>query len=149
MQQLTFDFLSQPDSVTDQTGWRRPHPQTLLQDVDLLQKIEVYTYNLKDPEFVRYAHSRGCMNGAGVPGENDPDYTEYTLKHGSVTGDAGQLRRWVRDTWRTIPEFIASRDLRTAINGHVYSEEERRQFATSIRIARGQLQDCWEIYQGR
>ena len=160
MQQLMIDFSEPSSDIESQTGWQRPHPKTLLQDIELLLRVERFDYNLKDPEFVRYAHRRGCMNGAGVPGESDPDRADYQLRMRQLAatygteegkpfdGDIGQYRKWVREPWRRLEEFLSSKDLRTTESGSAIPAEERRTLWKYICIARGQLQDCWEVYQG-
>lgn len=45
-------------TIFEQTGWRRPHPQTILQDTATLMRIYEFDYNLSDPGFVRYFESR-------------------------------------------------------------------------------------------
>ena len=159
MEQLALVFEEEAQTITQQTGWKRPHPQMLLQDIDLLQKITSFDYDLLDPDFVEYAHARGCMNGAGVPEESDPDHEAHCLRMQKLgrelgikqekpfNGDVGQWRRWVREHWRTFEEFMASDDLKFTLAGKELPAEHRRLTWKCIRIARGQLQDCWEIFR--
>ena len=159
MGQLALVFEEEARSIEQQTGWRRPHPQMILQDIDLLQKVTTFDYDLLDPDFVKYAHARGCMNGAGVPEESDPDHEAHCLRMQKLgrelgikqekpfNGDVGQWRRWVREHWRTFEEFMSSDDLKFTLEGKVLPAEHRRLTWKCIRIARGQLQDCWEIFR--
>lgn len=147
MKQLALAFEEEARSIEQQTGWRRSHPQMLLQDIELLQKVTSFDYDLMDPDFVRYAHARGCMNGAGVPGKCDPDCATHSQPEKPFNGDVGQWRRWVREHWRTFEEFMAGDDLRFTMEGKELSDEHRRVTWKCIRIARGQLQDCWEIFR--
>lgn len=159
MEQLALVFEEEARSIEQQTGWRRPHPQMLLQNIDLLQKVTSFDYDLLDPDFVQYAHARGCMNGAGAPEESDPDHDAHGLRmqklgqefgirqENPFNGDVGQLRRWVREPWRTFEEFMVSDDLKFTLGGKELPAEHRRVTWKCIQIARGRLQDCWEIFQ--
>jgi hypothetical protein len=123
----------------------------LLQDIDLLLKVMKYDYDLTNQDFVLYAKDRGCMNGAGIPELNDPDYETHMKKYGTdektpLNNDRGQWRRWVREHWRTFEEYKSSADLRQDLSGKAISDEVRKFYWKCILIAKAQLQDCWEVY---
>lgn len=125
--------MSQARTIFEQTGWRRPHSQTILSCYETLCKITEYDYDLSDDEFVEYARSRGVMNTAFVAGSPHREY--------------------VKDHWLTESDYIT--DARIEISHAVlykgrrrkYTEAERRLNWKLVQIARAKLQDCWEIYR--
>jgi hypothetical protein len=156
---MKIDFAGKGNSIKRQTGWERSRPEMLLQDVTLLLKVNSFDYDLTNPDFVEYAHKRGCMNGAGYPEKCDPDYenTKNRLKHDPLLqaeylrfidpgSNVGQLRKWLRNHGATKEEFLRSEDMKYTLSGHLISDDDRLVTWKCICIARAQLQDCWEIY---
>ena len=45
-------------TVYEQTGWKRPYPETICQDLDAQLKITEYDYDMMNPEFVAYVKAR-------------------------------------------------------------------------------------------
>lgn len=120
-------------TIFEQTGWRRPYPQTLCMRYETLCKITEYDYDLSDAGFVDYARRRGCMNGV--------------FREGSA------LREYVRDHWRTQEGFLS--DDRIGIthaqlyrgDRYKYTREELLGNWECVLVAKAHLQDCWEIYR--
>lgn len=134
-------------SVEETTGWKRPSPLTLLTDTETLEKISTFNYDLTNPGFVKYARSRGCMNGAGWPGENDPDYSdvwpqmvEEANKRNIPISEisSGRLRKYAREHWLGYSGF--SSDFKEE------KEPAKKNMWQCLSIERAKLQDCWEIY---
>lgn len=75
-------------TITEQTGWRRPHPQTLLQGfpeaIDLLARITVYRYDLDDPDFLFYLERRGMFD---LPGKAGSPYWHAMRAAGQGSGE--------------------------------------------------------------
>ena len=109
-------------TIESQTGWKRPFPKTILQDVDVLLKIHEYSYDLNRVGFHGYFISR---TGRGLT---------------------------VREKWLcSIPIESAERYILTSggmkyETGDIIPLEERPDYVTSHKILRAQLQDCWELY---
>jgi hypothetical protein len=52
-----------------ETGWHRHHPQAICQDIEALQRVQTFTYDLLAPGFVAYFTScTGCDIAACVCG---------------------------------------------------------------------------------
>lgn len=45
-------------SIFEQTGWKRPHPQTICQEHEVLLKIREYDFDKTDRKFLDYVKSR-------------------------------------------------------------------------------------------
>lgn len=143
-------------SVRDQTGWVRPNPLHMLTDYDTLIKVTVFNYDLLNKDFVEYAKSRGCMNGAGKPSPIDPDYVDepFDLTYEAPTRknhDPFAIRRYVRCHWLSKDVFLAAKekiytDAQNDKKPKLFSIKDKEAFWPSIMPARSRLQDCWEIY---
>ena len=49
-------------TIESQTGWNRPFPKVLLQDIELLEKVTDYSFDLNNPDFVKYFIARTGTN---------------------------------------------------------------------------------------
>jgi hypothetical protein len=45
-------------SIEQQTGWKRPYPQTICQELDVLERVTQFDYDLGDVAFQRFIQSR-------------------------------------------------------------------------------------------
>ncbi|GHV50274.1 hypothetical protein FACS1894216_02170 [Synergistales bacterium] len=120
-------FGSSAKSIYDQTGWKRPYPQTILMDTDILQKVTEHDFDIMAPGFEEYAERRGCLNGAGVKGSD----------------------RWkiVTDHSWTLKKFLASGLLsRNEKKTIKFDEADVRTTWKCILYAKAHLQDCWELW---
>ena len=106
-------------SITQQTGWKRPMPQTLCQDVDALLKVTDYSFDTSNRDFLRYFENRtGYYIGA------DPHHPQI-------------LSRIERGLMQPLPPGYFEMQCQVANN-----RDDNR----IHRIYRAKLQDCWEIY---
>ena len=153
-------------TIYEQTGWKRPYPKMILMhNTDLLEKITDYDYNMTNLDFVRYAFSRGCMNGAFLPTKNDPSYTievEYWEEQ-ALNAYSPEARKIAEGTLSYLKKSSSKVSPRKYVTAHSLSKEdflsEEFYFVTGkvipldhkerlwpcIVVARGHLQDCWEV----
>ena len=113
-------------SIEQQTGWKRSHPNMLLMNSDLLEKINEYSYVMSDIDFVDYAHARGCMNGA--------------FKKGS------SLRSYIEDHHLSYKKFLS--ETFYLENGNVMPQCDKESLWHCVCLGRASLEDCWEVYSG-
>lgn len=143
-------------SIYEQTGWSRSNPLHLLTDYDLLLKVICFNYDLLNRDFVDYAKSRGCMNGAGSPSPIDPDYNATPLDLSyevpeELKHDPYTIRRFVRCHWLRKDDFMTSKEkiYTIAVNGKkpkAITGKDKETLWSCIPPTRATLQDCWEVY---
>lgn len=121
-------------SIEQQTGWRgRMMPVSICQDSDVLAAVSQYDFDLSDEGFCAYAERRGVLYKAGVRGS----------------------RRWqaAADHSFTFEQFCAEPSFQFAIEWqgqrYRYSDAEMAGHWRIMRIAKGGLQDCWQLYQAQ
>ncbi len=111
-------------TIYQQTGWRRPGPQTICQDFDALVRVSEYDFDLNDPEFSRYCEQRGVGWKAGT----------------------GRRLAFTADHAATKERFL--REFGSSEKGYVYSADEMETHWKIMRAAKGAMQDCWEVWCG-
>lgn len=87
-------------SIAQQTGWQRPHPQTMLQGfegaINLLERVVEWDFDLDDPGFQAYAKRRGlgdCLFPAD--GEDGRIARQYRSAEG-IAADQVATPRYLR-----------------------------------------------------
>jgi hypothetical protein len=121
-------------SIQHQTGWKRPYPRMLCQDLDVLLRITQYDFDLSDPEFHRYAEQRGVLYVAGREGSPRWRFTgDFTQGRGQFLTDS---------CFRFAQEYPVGSGVR-----HMYTPDEVAFHWKVMCIARAKLQDAWEIYK--
>ena len=93
---------------------------------ECLSKIERYTYDFSDPEFMAYARSRGAAEGIG--------------KEGSF------IWGFIENPQKDKASFLAEARALKMNNGKLMDEAGALSMWTSVLYARGHLQDAWEIW---
>jgi len=121
-------------SIYEQTGWKRPFPLQICQDLDALEKVHIFTYDLDDEKFVDYFEERtGLMISffRPEPGDMDPDGDDVVFRNmgGKLCGGTLYKGSW-EETW----------DLNRAST----PVPEGMRW---VQLTKAQLQDCWELYQ--
>lgn len=113
-------------SVFEQTRWKRKGPLSLCDDTSILLKITQYDYEL-DIDFCKYAQERGIYNF---------NYSPECFER-------------IRTALLELDDdkYLANDNYHRSINGGLYSLEHRIQFLKSLKMLRGALQDCWEVYK--
>ena len=116
-------------TIEKQTGWKRPHPEMICQDISILMKIDEYFFDLENEDFIKYFIKRTGIvitDSSLQPWEktkedlNDPNHENFILKSESfeyLNGDMVPL-----------------------------SGNERTTIAKGHKILKGKLQDCWELF---
>lgn len=123
-------------TLAQQTGWQRPHPKALCQDIKILQKVTECDFDLSDPGFQRYATMRGVLYLAGVKGSPRWRFTDDFSKG---------REEFMRDAYFNFAqEYPAGSGVR-----HKYTPDEMEFHWKTMILARGRLQDAWELYRTR
>lgn len=71
-------------TIHEQTGWERPHPETICQDIGALEQVTEYDYDMQNADFVKYVKRRTgyCLNVGDVIAEtardDEPKYVKLT-----------------------------------------------------------------------
>ena len=111
--------------------WTRLTPFAVCQKYELLLMIESYDYDLTNVEFEKYCASRGVWHVAGEEGS--------------------KLREFIGDFRRTKEQYQAEKEFRYAEpwegKQYRFTRKELDEGWKRIRIARGRLQDCWEMFR--
>jgi hypothetical protein len=130
----TQEMRSSAPSIAKQTGWKRPYPMMICQDIDVLQHVTKYDFDLSNADFRHYAKQRGVLYVAGV--EGSPRW--------HFTGDFAKGRaEFMSDVYF---KFSQEDPLRPGVR-HKYTAEEMEFHWKVMCIARGKLQDAWELYR--
>ena len=114
-------------TIEEQTGWKRPAPLAICQEVEILLKVYEYSFDIHDKKFLKYITQR---TGRTFNDRNIDYYINWTEKEVMERQDL---------------TYIESKNPR-------YSEKplekECRVFQWKlIRMTRGSFQDCWELWQ--
>lgn len=127
-------------TIEQQTGWKRPIPTMICQELDVLLSISEYSFDLNDPDFVSYFESRTgnmiTLEKVTRQGDRIPktaarwEYTKWLLSSNAA-------ERWLLES----PDYV-----RTDSGDMVPFGKEREQDVNILRIREGKLQDCWELF---
>jgi len=105
-------------TIHEQTGWQRPFPKMLCNRLDVLLKIDEYSYNLDDKRFIKYFEDR---TGIQISASKD---------------------------WRFLYDGDNAKNYQFThlLIGRPVTYEDRQGHLKHIKITRGKLQDAWELY---
>lgn len=113
-------------TIEQQAGWKRPFPQMICQDQEVLEAVTEHSFDLDAPGFIDYFRSRTgvCIGNEEKPALarfclTDPDAEEWLLKSPDFKYLPGEM----------VP-FGKDREIQVKCN----------------RIMKGKLQDCWELF---
>ena len=110
--------------------WKRTGESALCQDVDLLEMVAEFDYNLSNMSFQEYCAARGVLHVAG-----EPDSTRW---------------KYVADYEKTKDDYMSDSFFQFAIevngNRQRYSEQEMEFGWRLMLLARATIQDCWELH---
>lgn len=121
-------------SIFEQTGWKRPYPQMICQDISVLARITRYDFNLSDSGFRAYAQRRGVLHVAGKIGSPRWRFIgDFSKGRADFMGDA---------YFNFAQEYPAGSGVRRK-----FTREEMAFRWKLICIARGKMQDAWELYR--
>ena len=118
-------------TIEQQTGWKRPFPKMICQDLYVLEKVVEYDFDLEDAGFQAYAQARGVLHVAGVQNSIRWDFTK--------SFELG-LADFLENTY-----FHYAKEHNGA--RYKYTEAEMHLHYEIMCIARAKLQDAWELYQ--
>ena len=109
--------------------WTRGTYPKLCQETDWLARVSEYDYDLLNPEFQDYCRMRGVLHTAGELGGTR---WEFCVNHGRSPAE------YFEEIGRTPPQPANPED--------VVPPPEADTDWRIVRIARGKLQDCWELF---
>jgi len=119
-------------TIEEQTGWKRTYPTMICQDPAVLMKVSEYSFDLNNPEFREYYTKRTGQSF-------DPDFFNQALDF---------YQNWTEEEVMTRPDFTyveRQGSIRISSKRPV-SEEDRIFWCKQLRVTRGALQDCWELF---
>lgn len=110
--------------------WRRVGESALCQEIDLLQLVTEFDFDLSEASFQSYCSARGVLTVAGEPGSRRWGFAADFSKG--------------RDAYMSDPYFAHAIE----VNGvrYKFSEQEMEFGWQLMLLARARLQDCWELY---
>ena len=111
-------------TIFEQTGFRRAHPEQLLQDTDFLMRVNEFDYSLEDRDFRQYLSDRGVVT-----------YENF---------DSDDLSL---DQKCPIEELISHPLLQFSTSGLKFSDDDKRSFVKISKLERASIQDAWELYR--
>jgi hypothetical protein len=114
-------------SIETQTGYRRMYKYAICQDIEVLEKITKYDFNLLCEGFIEYLADRGII-GVG------------TAENITVEQHIDIIQNWSDD------EILNGEFYSESISGYRYTPEERKTTLRIHRIMKGKIQDAWEIF---
>lgn len=109
--------------------WTRGAYPKLCQETEWLARVSEYDYDLLNPEFQDYCRMRGILHMAGPP---ESTRWGFCVNHGRGPAE------YFKEIGRTPPQ-PTSPDSATP-------PPEVDTAWRIVRIARGKLQDCWELF---
>ena len=111
----------------------RVGPHALCQNVDFLERVTQFDYQLTRADFCEYAERRGVLCLAGVRGSRRWQvFANHQTSHAAYLAD---------------PYFQVAQEHEGA--RHRYSPEEMEANWRVIGFGRAVLQDCWELFLSR
>ena len=115
-------------TISEQTGWERPYPYQICQDIKILKKITEFCFDLSNKEFLSYIAGRlgYVFEGAKLSKEECIDI----------------LQNW------SDRKFLTSPVLAKSITGHVFTPAERKNSLKVHNLKKAAIQDCWELFKG-
>lgn len=116
-------------TIKQQTGWKRPMPMSICQDIHVLQSISEYSYDLNNQAFREFFTSRTGYSFIGGDKDCPKDITALIIE---------------QDAWSD-EEFLNTDELRYT-NGQIIPADERVRLLVARKITKGKYQDCWELY---
>jgi hypothetical protein len=114
-------------------AWKRPGPEHLTQDPELLVRITEFSYDLEKKGFQKYCEGRGVLHVAGQRGS----------------------RRWLymSDTRKDRDQFLSDPSFQYAQEHHgqryKYTDEEMATAWRIVQLGRAALEDAWDLYRRR
>ena len=115
-----------------QKPWSRGIHPRLCQETELLLKVSDYDYDLGVPGFQDYCRTRGVLHIAGEVGSRR---WTFCVNHGRCFDDF-------------LPDAGNSTFESTDSDNEKAPSPEADTDWKIVKIARGKLQDCWEMYVG-
>lgn len=115
-------------TIFEQTGWQRPFPQVLCQDLDVLKEVTHYTFDLTDPVFKAYCKARNIFHKAGLDERYEFTANIHATEAEFKSNELFQFAPWNRGS------------------RYRYTPEQLHSHWQIMRAAKGSIQDCWEIY---
>lgn len=127
--QMSLPFIPQKTvarSIYEQTGWVRPYPKMICQEIEILEALHEYDFDLSDEDFLAYLKSRtGIMPFACCNRE---------LKNFFLTDNGAE--QWILES----PEY-------KFLDGTMVPFGKDREVKVRIiKIQKGKIQDCWELF---
>jgi hypothetical protein len=118
------------ETILSQTGWKRPYPQMICQDKDILMKITEYDFDLNDEAFREYLEKRGICS-----------FKNFTPGIMLLEQIIDFLMNWDEDRVMNDPSLAYSQ------SGLQFDKAHREVSLRIWKIMKGKMQDCWEIYK--
>lgn len=136
-------------TLMEQTGWKRPMPQSICQDSEVLLRITEYSYDIQNQGFIRYLADR-----TGILLDPKHPEVQRRQKAGSLKTPPAPLSLHQQIALMSDAEYLTTDLLvrkydpsgkeKPQAEWVVIPREERN--LRSHRIFKGRLQDCWELY---
>lgn len=79
-------------TMLEQTGWQRPFPQMICQDTEVLLKVQTYTFDHSNQDFLKYFVARTGINVLH-PDVNIESLVTSEAKHDQL------IRAQLQDCW--------------------------------------------------
>lgn len=131
-------------SILEQTGWKRPHPQQICQEMDVLLQIREFDFDMRQPAFRDYLRVRGIWDIDGaVWGVEDPDPDCLQMK---VYKDCPSFQIAFYQDWSEEQVFRDLQPLRPDL--YRMTDKDRHSNVRLWKITRGKCQDAWELFNG-
>ena len=106
-------------TIAQQTGWKRPFPKMICLDSMVFDSVSEFDFDLSNEGFFQYFKER----------------TGYVIKEEH------------KDIYNmTEQQYLNDSRFDYSETGYKFSEKEKRSIFLSIKITKGKMQDCWELY---
>lgn len=136
--------MTQCPSIFEQTGWRRPYPKMILQDVNILLKINKFSFDLCSPGFVEYVKARVGIDYS--PGQEIRKIMIRTPGAGA-SFQSSWLNSNLSNHKITKQEYLKSRKKLTGLGFSGKTQKDLDIDWKIFLIQKAKNQDCWELFQ--
>lgn len=118
-------------TIYEQTGWVRPAPKAICQDIAILEKITVFAYDLKHHGFLDYVMARTGIKLASAACGLERMLALDAMSEGEY------LKQ---------PECCEALKPLGATKGYRYTPGEIVSNMAIRNLRKAQIQDCWEVF---
>jgi hypothetical protein len=115
-------------TIEEQTGWHRPYPESICQDIAYLEKVYEHDFDLNNADFRKYLQDRGVCSFKSLEGDPLAKMINFLMNWDE--------KRIFDDPWLAYSE-----------TGLKFDDAHKKTSIRIWKITKGRIQDAWEIWK--